>query len=149
MEANRFMSYPYDVLEEAIVNAFYHRDYMCHEPVQIEIEPDHIQITSFPCIDRSVPLSVIEKGERFKSKTYRNRRLGEFLKELDLTEGRSTGIPTIQEGLLKNGSPRATFETDEERRVLWVTIPIQPEFLREIDAIGNKKSSEGGSEEGW
>lgn len=43
---------------------------------------------------------------------YRNRRLGEFLKELDLTEGRSTGIPTIQDGLVKNGSPRATFETD-------------------------------------
>jgi len=29
MEANRFMSYPYEVLEEAVVNAFYHRDYMC------------------------------------------------------------------------------------------------------------------------
>lgn len=24
---------------------------------------------------------------------YRNRRLGEFLKELDFTEGRSTGVP--------------------------------------------------------
>ncbi len=144
MEANRFMSYPYDVLEEAVVNAFYHRDYMCHEPVQIEIEPDHILITSFPGIDRSVPLSVIEKGERFKSKLYRNRRLGEFLKELDLTEGRSTGIPTIQEGLLNNGSPRATFETDEERRVLWVTIPIQPEFLQEVTgSTQNKKSVEG------
>ncbi len=140
MEANRFMSYPYDVLEEAIVNAFYHRDYMCHEPVQIEIEPDRIQITSFPGIDRSVPLSVIEKGERFKSKMYRNRRLGEFLKELDLTEGRSTGIPTIQEGLLKNGSPRATFETDEERRVLWVTIPIQPEFLKNNEQFDNSKA---------
>ena len=44
---------------EAIVNAFYHRDYMCHEPVQIEIEPDHIQITSFPGIDRSSSLSVV------------------------------------------------------------------------------------------
>jgi len=38
---------------------------------------------------------------------YRNRRLGEFLKELDFTEGHSTGIPTIQEGLQRNGSPRS------------------------------------------
>ena len=29
MEANRFVSYPYETLEEAVVNAFYHRDYMC------------------------------------------------------------------------------------------------------------------------
>ncbi len=130
MEANRFMSYPYEVLEEAVVNAFYHRDYMCYEPVQIEIEPEFIRITSFPGIDRSISLSTIEKGERFKSKMYRNRRFGEFLKELDLTEGRSTGIPTIQEGLAKNGYPRATFETDEDRKVLWVTIPIQPDYYK-------------------
>ncbi len=132
MEANRFISYPYDVLEEAVVNAFYHRDYMCYEPVEIEIEPDCIRITSRPGIDRSISLSTIEKGERFKSKYYRNRRLGEFLKELDLTEGRSTGIPTIQDGLLKNGSPRATFETDVDRQVLWVTIPIQPDYYKGV-----------------
>ena len=32
-------------------------------------------------------------------------------KVLELTEGRSTGVPTIQEKLADNGSPRATFET--------------------------------------
>lgn len=142
MEANRFMSYPYEVLEEAVVNAFYHRDYMCYEPVQIEIEPEFIRITSFPGIDRSISLSTIEKGERFKSKMYRNRRLGEFLKELDLTEGRSTGIPTIQEGLAKNGSPRAIFETDEDRKVLWVTIPIQPDYYKSLDSLDSLDSSD-------
>jgi hypothetical protein len=30
-----------------------------------------------------------------RSRRYRNRRLGEFLKELELTEGRATGIPTL------------------------------------------------------
>ncbi len=130
MEANRFVSYPYEALEEAVVNAFYHRDYMCYEPVHIEIEPDCIRIISYPGIDRSIPISVIEKGERFKTRIYRNRRLGEFLKELDLTEGRCTGIPTIQEGLEKNGSPRAIFETDEDRRAVCVTIPIQPDYFK-------------------
>jgi len=70
----------------------------------------------------------------YSSRSFVNRRLGEFLKELDLTEGRSTGIPTIQEGLQRNGSPRATFETDEDRRVLWVTIPIQPDYFESLDS---------------
>lgn len=157
MEANRFKSYPYEALEEAVVNAFYHRDYMCYEPVHIEIEPECIRIISYPGIDRSIPASVIEKGERFKTRMYRNRRLGEFLKELDLTEGRCTGIPTIQEELEKNGSPRAIFETDDDRRAVCVTIPIQPDYLHipdnqnpnSSDSAGiTEKSSEKSSEKG-
>jgi ATP-dependent DNA helicase RecG len=62
MEALRIFNYPYQAIEEAVVNAFYHRDYMSYEPVTIEIE-------------------------------------------LDLSEGHSSGISTIQEELEKNGSP--------------------------------------------
>lgn len=142
MEANRYMSYPYETLEEAVVNAFYHRDYMCYEPVHVEIEPDCIRIISYPGIDRSIPMSIIEKGERFKTRMYRNRRLGEFLKELDLTEGRCTGIPTIQEGLEKNGSPRAIFETDEDRRAVCVTIPIQPDYYKGMGSIRTTHSTQ-------
>ena len=32
-------------------------------------------------------------NQMLRSRRFRNRRLGEFLKELDLTEGRATGIP--------------------------------------------------------
>ena len=35
-----------------------------------------------------------------------------------------TGIPTIQEEMQKNGSPRATIETNEERNFINVFIPI-------------------------
>ena len=59
-----------------------------------------------------------------KSRRYRNRRLGDFLKELDLTEGRSTGVPTIQTKLAENGSPRAIFETTDDRLTFLVTIPV-------------------------
>ena len=48
-----------------------------------------------------------------------------------MTEGKSTGIPTVQEELRDNGSPKATFETDDERRAVTVEIPIQPDFLME------------------
>ncbi len=45
---------------------------------------------------------------------YRNRRIGEFLKELDLTEGRSTGIPKILRILKANGSPIPEFITNND-----------------------------------
>ena len=34
-----------------------------------------------------------------------------------MTEGKSTGIPTVQEELRDNGSPKATFETDDESKM--------------------------------
>ena len=114
-----------------MVNAFYHRDYQSYQAIIIEIEPDCVRIISYPGIDRSISQKTIAEGERFKSRYYRNKRLGEFLKELDLTEGKSTGIPTIQEELRDNGSPKATFETDDERRAVTVEIPIHPDFLIE------------------
>ena len=129
MEALRIFNYPYQAIEEAVVNAFYHRDYMSFEPVTIEIEPDCINIMNFPGIDRSISEKTIAEGKRFVSRYYRNRRLGEFLKELDLSEGYFSGIPTIQEELEKNGSPRAEFFTDEDRRAMRIRIPIHPAFL--------------------
>ena len=57
--------------------------YQSCQSVIIEIEPELVRIISFPGIDRSVPKEVIERGERFSSRYYRNKRLGEFLKELE------------------------------------------------------------------
>jgi ATP-dependent DNA helicase RecG len=68
--------------------------------------------------------------ERIVSRRYRNRRIGDFLKELDLTEGRSTGIPKIREAMAHNGSPAARLITDEERTYFRVELPIHPAFLR-------------------
>ncbi len=104
MESVTSTSYPYNAIEEVVVNAFYHRDYTKHEPVTIEIEPECIRVINCPGIDRSVPDAAIKEGKRFRSRYYRNRRLGEFLHELELCEGHCTGIPTIQEELEKNGS---------------------------------------------
>ncbi|MCM1246244.1 MAG: putative DNA binding domain-containing protein [Roseburia sp.] len=137
MEALRIMNYPYQAVEEAVVNAFYHRDYMSCEPITIEIEPDCINIMNFPGIDRSISQKTITEGKRFVSRYYRNRRLGEFLKELDLSEGHSSGIPTIQEELKSNGSPRAEFFTDEDRRAMRIRIPIHSAFLEDINEENN------------
>lgn len=66
------------------------------------------------------------------------RRLGEFLKELKLTEGRSTGIPTIQEELANNGSPSATIETDDARTYFIIDIPCHPDFREEKLVLNNE-----------
>ena len=128
-EANRFWNYPYDALEEAVVNSLYHRDWTIREPVEITIEPERISILSFSGPNHTIPMEAVRSGQSLRSRRYRNRRLGEFLKELDLTEGRATGIPTIQDELQSNGSPAAKIETDEERTYFLIDIPCHPYFI--------------------
>ena len=128
-ESYIFYNYPYQALEEAVVNSLYHRDWTIQEPVEITIEPERISILSFSGPNHTIPLEAVRIGQSLRSRRYRNRRLGEFLKELDLTEGRATGIPTIQEELRDNGSPQATIETDEERTYFLIDIPCHPDFV--------------------
>lgn len=64
------------------------------------------------------------RAGRILSRRYRNRRISEFLKELDLTEGRSTGISKILKVMAINGSPVPEFETDEDRTYFLIRLPI-------------------------
>ncbi|MDQ7732647.1 ATP-binding protein [Halomonas sp. SpR1] len=69
------------------------------------------------------------------SRRYRNRRIGEFLKELDLTEGRSTGVPKILRVMKANGSPLPVFETDDERSYFLIRLPVHEGFLVGKEAV--------------
>lgn len=133
----RFFNYPYQALEEAVVNALYHRDYTEREPVEITIEPHRISILSHSGPDRSISMEKIREAQTLRCRKYRNRRLGEFLKELELTEGRATGIPTIQRHLRLNGSPAATIETDEGRTYFMIDIPCHQAFLSPVVSQDN------------
>lgn len=131
-------NYPYQALEEAVVNSLYHRDYQDREPVEITVEPDKISILSFSGPNHTISMDAIHEGKLLRSRRYRNRRLGEFLKELDLTEGRSTGIPTIQEELASNGSPAATIETDDARTYFIIDIPCHKDFVSDVLVLNEK-----------
>lgn len=124
----KIFNYPYQAFEEAVVNALYHRDYMEREPVEITIEPTHIDILSYAGPDRSISAEAIREARKLKARRYRNRRLGDFLKELGLTEGRATGIPTIQKHLKLNGNHPAVIETDDDRTYFLITIPCRQGF---------------------
>jgi ATP-dependent DNA helicase RecG len=113
-EATRVWNFPYVAIEEAVVNAIYHRSYEEREPIEVRISHDELAVVSFSGLDRSIRLEDLQAG-RAVSRRYRNRRIGEFLKELDLTEGRSTGVPKIFKEMAANGSPPPGFETDDDR----------------------------------
>ena len=144
--SQKFFTYPYQALEESVTNSLYHRDYREWEPVVITVEPQGITIQNAGGPDRSISKADIEQGELLVSKRYRNRRLGEYLKELDLTEGRSTGIPTIQNELKENGSPRAIVTTDEDRTFFRITIPCHEAAGNIIADIASKDNSQESSQ---
>ena len=124
-------NYPYQALEESLVNAYYHRRYDEYQPVEVNIMPDMIEIISYGGAERSIKLDDLRAGKRVHARRYRNPRLGEFLKELHLTEGRGTGFPTIHEELRKNGSPDSIIEADDEHTYFIIRIPCHPEFVCE------------------
>ena len=130
-KSDKAYNYPYQAFEESVVNALYHRDYQEHEPVEITIEPTHIDILSYSGPDRSITSEAIKAAQRLKARRYRNRRLGDFLKELSLTEGRATGIPTIQKSLRENGSEKAVIETDDDRTYFLMTIPCREDMIND------------------
>lgn len=85
-------------------------------------------------------MDAIKKAERLNARRYRNRRLGDFLKELELSEGRATGIPTIQDELAANGSPKAVIETDDERSYFLIKIPVREGF--DLDEFNSEPKNE-------
>ena len=131
-EAQRVWNYPFRALEESVVNALYHRNWEIREPVEIRILPDCIEIVNQGGPDRSAKMEEIQKG-LIHNRRYRNRRIGDFLKELDMTEGRGTGIPIIRREMERNGSPEPRFETDENYSYFITTLPIHPAFFAEYE----------------
>lgn len=132
-KATRAFNYPFAALEEALVNAVYHRSYELREPIEVRIQPGAIDILSYPGPDRSTPLSRLNDGS-IVARRYRNRRVGDILKELGLTEGRGTGIPKIRRALREHGSPDSLIDTDEERTYFLIRIPIHPLFKAQEEA---------------
>ena len=126
-EAERIYNFPYAAVEEAVSNAIHHRDYQIPEPISVTVTPDRMEILSFPGPDRSISDESI-KALRMVATRYRNRRIGEFLKELHLVEGRNTGVPSMLRALNDNGSPLPHFETDADRSYFRVTFFIHGVF---------------------
>ncbi len=140
-EAKTVFNYPYAAVEELLSNAVYHRSYQIPEPIVVRLTPESMEITSYPGFDRSISDKDIARYH-IQSRIYRNRRIGDFLKELHLIEGRNTGFPTAFRALERNGSPLPLFHMDEDRSYLSVELPVHPAF-----APRTKRDKRTGTEE--
>lgn len=89
-----------------------------------------IEIVSFPGPDRSVTQEGL-KRYKVSNRRYRNRRIGDILKELHLTEGRNTGFGKILSALEENGSPKPEFETDEGHNYFITRLFIHEAFMKQ------------------
>ncbi len=134
-KAVRYYNYPFGAIEEALVNTIYHRSYQDDSPIEVRIFPDKLEMISYPG-----PLPPLNKAKlqsgKISARKYRNRRIGDFLKELHLTEGRGTGILKIIKEMSKNGSPKPIFDTDDELSFFTTTLPIHTYWNSVNDSAG-------------
>jgi ATP-dependent DNA helicase RecG len=127
-ESITIVNYPYNALEEALSNAVYHKSYEEDKPVEVQVLTDRMEILSYP--GPLPPVTNLElQQRRVIARNYRNRRIGDFLKELNLTEGKATGFPLIIDAMKANGSPAPVFYTDDERTLFLVTLPCHPKLI--------------------
>jgi ATP-dependent DNA helicase RecG len=122
-EADRFYNFPYAAVEESLSNAVYHKSYELGSPIEIQVWSDRIEMLSYPGPIPPVTAAILKSQRRIVAREYRNRRIGDFLKELHLTEGRGTGFPTIYKTMADNGSPKPAFETDVDSTYFLTTLP--------------------------
>lgn len=128
-EVLRTVAFPYEALEESLVNSVFHRSYEISEPVKVYLYPDRMEITSYPGPMPGLNIIDLLEMKRLPSIQNRNRRIGEFLKDYRLAEARGTGIPKIRRRMSENGSPAPIFEFDEEKSYFRVTLPAHPEYI--------------------
>ena len=140
-ESDWVFNYPYAALEEALANAVYHRAYDIREPIEVRVEQEMIEIVSFPGPDRSVTQEGL-KRYKVSNRRYRNRRIGDILKELHLTEGRNTGFGKILRALKENGSPNPEFETDDEHSYFISRLFVHEAFLADDETDNAQKGTE-------
>ncbi len=130
LEVIRTVPFPFEAMEEAIANAVLHRSYDgVPEATKIYLRPDRMEITSYPGPVPGLDRSHFLAGASPPPVPLRNRRVGDFLKELKLVEARGTGVSTIHRKMRANGSPEARFEFDDSRTYFRVILPAHPEYV--------------------
>lgn len=153
-----WVSFPVPALREALVNAVYHKSYeTSQEPVKVYLYPDRIEIISYPGPVPGIELEHLMPIPSVPPVPARNRRIGEFLKELRLAEGRGTGLPRIYRAMRENGSHHPSFDFDEGRSYFRVTLPAHPEYIAisairdaaHLKALGNDTDAFSRIENAW
>ena len=152
IRAKTWVAYPMAALREALINALYHRSYDLDqpEPTKVYIFPSRIEIISYPGPVPGIQSAhLLPNAKVIRAAPARNRRIGEFLKELGLAEGRLSGLPKIYVEMAANGSPKPSFDFDEQRTYFQATFPAHPQYAAisavrdaaHLRALGNRQDA--------
>ena len=87
-----------------------HKVFLSRKKCSSAIYVDCIIIINYPGSEMYIDMDDLKNGKAI-SRRYRNRRIGEFFKEIDLSEKMSTGIRKILSALERNGSPPPEFKS--------------------------------------
>ena len=98
------------------------------EPTKIYLYPSRMEVISYPGPVPGIEPRHLLPDAEVRAVPARNRRIGEFLKELGLAEGRLSGLPKVFEAMAANGSPAPRFEFDAQRTYFQAALPAHPEY---------------------
>ncbi len=158
-QVRSWVSYPLPALRETLVNAVYHRGYDVDqpEPTKVYLYPSRVEVISYPGPVPGIEHRHLVANAEVRAAPARNRRIGEFLKELGLAEGRLSGLPKVFRAMEENGSPAPRFDFDEQRTFFQATLPAHPEYgalsaLRDVAhlrALGENEEAVRRLESAW
>ncbi|NIM18230.1 MAG: hypothetical protein GTO45_40025, partial [Candidatus Aminicenantes bacterium] len=120
-------------VQEAIVNAFVHRDYHSYDPVRITVFEDRIEIISPGGVIAPIDPEKIRKGEVYMS--WRNPSLAWFMVELEFAQNEGQGIITIiqQTKNISGKEPQFRIEKDWFTVIIPAYVPPTIDIQQQID----------------
>lgn len=150
-ESERFYNYPYNALEEALVNAVFHKSYREPEPVEIRVYVDSIQIINYPGLAKWIDVEKFAAGKARARKYHPEiaRIVDIWFNCYDLNGNNKSidgldGVLTRFKDLKVYKNETAESETEEVQEVLTET---QPEVKKDEEAGKEKDIEVKGMEE--
>ncbi|MCP5053663.1 MAG: hypothetical protein GY940_41235, partial [bacterium] len=124
--------FPEYAVQEAIVNAFVHRDYHSYDPVRVTVFEDRIEVTSPGGPNVPLDAEMIKEGKIFTS--WRNPSLAWFMVELKFAQNEGKGIKMILEHTREISGKDPRFVITPH----WFHIEI-PSYIPLIEALPGEK----------
>ncbi len=121
----RFSEY---AVQEAIVNAFVHRDYHSFDPVRITVFEDRIEVLSPGGLNTPADIEEVRKGNIYTS--WRNPSLAWFMVELGFAQNEGKGIRAIVEHTKNIAGKEPEFDVSNH----WFRVDI-PAFNPLLDSF--------------
>jgi ATP-dependent DNA helicase RecG len=114
------------VVREAVLNALVHRDYFLREPIQVELHPSRLEVTSpGGFIGGVTPENILRHPP-----VRRNPLLATVLQTAGLVNRAGVGVDRIFDDLLRLGKAPPRYSGDESHVRLSISTATQPAFAR-------------------